>query len=306
MMEAQASEISFVVPWGVIQAKRWGPSNGKPILGLHGWMDNANTFDKLAPLLPTTICFVAMDFSGHGKSSHLWPAIPYTLFEYLADVKEVVTQLGWEKFSIIGHSLGANVASLYAGTFPHEVESLVLIEYRASILNTDKLAHLLAKLWAPFSSSKKQIQHVYPTIESAAERRVVSRYGNSLRLEDAKILMERGTKEAEDRDGFIFSHDPRLKHFDMPHCVPSLDTYTSILSNIKCAVLVLQGKNVKLKGEWERNVNTICQHGHVCIKRQVSGGHHTHLEYPNESALEIGEFLLQQSITHKVVSNSKL
>ena len=43
------SEISFHAPWGVIAAKAWGPEDGKPFLGLHGW-DNANTFDKIAPL----------------------------------------------------------------------------------------------------------------------------------------------------------------------------------------------------------------------------------------------------------------
>ena len=55
-------EISFQAPWGVITAKAWGPEDGKPFLGLHGWLDNANTFDKIAPLLPENIRLVAMDF----------------------------------------------------------------------------------------------------------------------------------------------------------------------------------------------------------------------------------------------------
>ena len=59
-------EISFQAPWGVITAKAWGPEDGKPFLGLHGWLDNANTFDKIAPLLPENIRLVAMDFPGHG------------------------------------------------------------------------------------------------------------------------------------------------------------------------------------------------------------------------------------------------
>ena len=40
-------EISFKVPWGVITGKAWGPDDGKPFLGLHGWLDNAPIKSKL-------------------------------------------------------------------------------------------------------------------------------------------------------------------------------------------------------------------------------------------------------------------
>lgn len=45
-------------------AKVWGPDDGYPILALHGWLDNAGSFDRLAPLLPGNICLVCLDFCG--------------------------------------------------------------------------------------------------------------------------------------------------------------------------------------------------------------------------------------------------
>jgi len=53
-------------------AKIWGPEDGIPVLALHGWQDNAGTYDTLAPLLPNTIRLVCLDFCGMLKVSELF------------------------------------------------------------------------------------------------------------------------------------------------------------------------------------------------------------------------------------------
>ncbi|CAG7817538.1 unnamed protein product [Allacma fusca] len=68
--EQAFTEIAIQVPWGHVSGKTWGDVNGIPVLGLHGWTDNAGTFDRLAPLLPKSLYFVAIDLPGHGRSSH--------------------------------------------------------------------------------------------------------------------------------------------------------------------------------------------------------------------------------------------
>lgn len=50
-----ASEFRMTVPWGEIRGQVWGPSNGRPVLCLHGWADNCGTFNTLIPLLPKGI-----------------------------------------------------------------------------------------------------------------------------------------------------------------------------------------------------------------------------------------------------------
>uniref|UniRef100_A0A8C4J6N0 Serine hydrolase like 2 n=1 Tax=Dromaius novaehollandiae TaxID=8790 RepID=A0A8C4J6N0_DRONO len=83
------SEVKFPVPWGHVAAKAWGPPQGHPVLCLHGWLDNANTFDRLIPLLPTDHRYVAMDFSGHGLSSHRPAGLPYHFLDYVSEVCRV-------------------------------------------------------------------------------------------------------------------------------------------------------------------------------------------------------------------------
>ena len=45
----------------VNKAKVWGPENGRPVIAIHGWLDNCGTFDTLIPLLPKDLRVVAVD-----------------------------------------------------------------------------------------------------------------------------------------------------------------------------------------------------------------------------------------------------
>ncbi|XP_078343869.1 serine hydrolase-like protein 2 [Oculina patagonica] len=302
-------EISFNAPWGVIAAKAWGPEDGKPFLGLHGWLDNANTFDKLARLLPENIRFIAMDFPGHGKSSHRWPGMPYHHFEYVADVKKVVSQLGWEKFSIIAHSMGAFVASLYAGSFPNEVESLVLLDYGGPpALSANKPAKGLAKYATRMSNMNPRTPRVYESVEAAAVRREVSLDGNTLRKEDSLLLTKRGTTVT--KDGVIFSHDPIHKALVFPF-LPPQSSLKLIFSKIQCAVLVLEATDTvyMFDGDQETHkerLNVICDHAKFKMWKSIKSGHHLHLDNPEQTAQEIKNFLACVSSHNHDSCTSKL
>ena len=77
-----SDELRFNVPSGVIAAKSWGCRHGAPILvGLHGYLDNAASFDNLAPFLCSQgYSFVSLDLPGHGLSSHRLPSIQHHYF----------------------------------------------------------------------------------------------------------------------------------------------------------------------------------------------------------------------------------
>ena len=248
---------------------------------------------RLAPLLPADIQFIALDFPGHGKSSHRWPGMPYTHFEYVADVKKVVSQLGWERFSIIGHSMGASVGSLYAGAFPLEVKKLILFDYGEPpvIPSANKvLAHYATKM----SEIKTTTPHAYQSLESAVERREMKCFpGNALCKEDAVLLTERGTRLTE--KGIIFSHDPILKGLYVPF-MESHSLLMSVLSNTQSAVLLLESTGHKImseegKARRDRMKTIVYQNANCKVWKRIKGGHHFHMENPKQVAQEIIEFI---------------
>lgn len=64
----------------VFLGKWWGGRGRQPLIALHGWQDNAGTFDGIGSLLPSDISMLAIDFPGHGRSSHYPKGQSYYLF----------------------------------------------------------------------------------------------------------------------------------------------------------------------------------------------------------------------------------
>ncbi|GIT06609.1 MAG: hypothetical protein CM1200mP30_02390 [Pseudomonadota bacterium] len=86
------------------------------------------------------------------------------------DVIEVADVLGWERFSLLGHSMGAGVATYLAGTLQDKIDYVILIEGIGSIVqkpeNMPEDFRESAIQW--MSRSKKQLP-IYPDIESAVK-----------------------------------------------------------------------------------------------------------------------------------------
>ncbi|MBV98777.1 Serine hydrolase-like protein, partial [Eschrichtius robustus] len=131
------SELKLAVPWGHIAAKAWGSHQSPPVLCLHGWLDNANSFDRIIPLLPKDFYYVAMDFGGHGLSSHYSPGFPYDHQNFVSEVCRVAAALKWNRFSLLGHSFGGTVGGMFSCIFPEMVDKLVLLESSPFILESN-------------------------------------------------------------------------------------------------------------------------------------------------------------------------
>src|SRR4051794_1523424 len=66
-----------------------------PTIALHGWLDNANSFDAFAQAMPELDLF-AMDFAGHGLSDPRQPDVGYWGWLDVQDVVAVADRLGWQ------------------------------------------------------------------------------------------------------------------------------------------------------------------------------------------------------------------
>ena len=92
-----ARDLTLELPRLKIAAREWGPADGPPVLALHGWLDNAVSFDRLAPLLPD-FHIVALDLAGHGRSQHRHPEVVFHFIDWAPEVIATADVLGWSTF----------------------------------------------------------------------------------------------------------------------------------------------------------------------------------------------------------------
>lgn len=115
----------------ILRGRAWGPEDGEPWLVLHGWLDNCASFDYLCPLLVGDNNgknrLVCLDVAGHGHSSHRIRG-SYTTADHVHDARMAALRLGWERFSLIGHSMGGGICACLAGTIPDKIKRLVILE----------------------------------------------------------------------------------------------------------------------------------------------------------------------------------
>lgn len=199
-------ELTLELPHLRLAARRWGDPALPRLLALHGWLDNAASFDRLAPLLCKHFHIVALDLPGHGRSGHRPPGVWYHYIDYLGDVLAAATALGWERFGLLGHSLGGTVACALAAVAPERIERLLLVEALGPLAGepAQALAQLQRALHQRAALQEKNLR-VFANEEEAAQARVRA---NDLSPQAARVLVSRSLKAVD--GGFVWSSDPRL------------------------------------------------------------------------------------------------
>ncbi|AOW94527.1 hypothetical protein BFN03_06390 [Rhodococcus sp. WMMA185] len=98
---------------------------GPVILLLHGIGDNSSTWAEIIPHLAKNYTVIAPDLLGHGRSDK--PRADYSVAAYANGMRDLLSALGIDHATVIGHSLGGGVAMQFAYQFPQMVDRLVLV-----------------------------------------------------------------------------------------------------------------------------------------------------------------------------------
>lgn len=201
------AELTFDVFGAKRTALQWGSPGGTPTFALHGWLDNANSFNRLAPML-AELNVVALDFAGHGLSEHRPAGVHYHSLMDIQDVLAIADELGWKRFNLIGHSMGAGISAELAGLFPDRVLRAVMIDgflATGGASTAERLDSNREAVLQMLTASHKRAP-VYPSIEEMVAR--VTRATDQSTAAAAE-LVARGHRAVP--GGYTWRTDPRIR-----------------------------------------------------------------------------------------------
>ena len=252
-----------------LAALEWGA--GEPVLALHGWLDNAGSFNLLAPRLAG--CHViALDSAGHGLSGSRSPDASYNIWQEVGDVLDVADQLGWERFSLLGHSRGAAVSTLFAGAFPDRVKRMVYIDGGLPILGqSEEAPENLARSLTDARRLRTRQGRVFPTREAAIAERMDG--FTSVNADAAAQLAERSLRALEG-GGWQWVSDQRLKARSEVRL--NAEMVRAFIQKVSAPVLAFEASGGPFAGRADF-VELIPLFSKLEIER-LDGGHHLHLE----------------------------
>lgn len=283
---APVEELTLETPGLKLAAKAWGPRDAPLVLALHGWLDNAGSFDRLAPLLPG-LRVVALDLPGHGHSGHHGPGHLYAFVDLVAQVHWASLALGWSRFVVVGHSLGASIGATLAGTFPDRVVKLVLLDGLGPLTESaatapERLARALNEQSSRVREGRRKPHYASP----GEVARRLSAANSSLSKEGVQCLLRRGLRQLDDGQ-VTWRTDRRLR---LPSRLRLTEEQVlAFLGRIACPTLFVRAEHgFVLDGASARRQLDAVEDLRV---EQVPGGHHVHLDHPEVVAPLLTGFL---------------
>lgn len=296
-MFAKVVEIRIQVPYGHVAAKWWGRRDIRPILCIHGWQDNAASFDALIPLLPDYVGYLAIDMPGHGLSSRIPNGLFYSNIDDIYIMIYIIKQFGWKKVSLMGHSLGAISCFIFTASFPEKVDLLITLDaLQPRTVTPSHMDYVSASLEEMILIGERNTSGEEPPTYTYDEliEKMNSQTFLSVKRSSANFLLARAVKESSKEEGrYYFTRDARLKWHQISFFTP--ETNVSFAKSIECPILFVKASQSAFYAPKEQQESVL----EVMMGKQnfemtmVDGGHHVHLNEPSLVSESVSAFLLK-------------
>lgn len=269
-----------------MHVRRW-EGTGQPLrVILHGWLDLSATWQRLVDHLPTHWDIAAPDQRGFGLSEHVGDT--YWFYDYIADLELLLDQISPEQpVDLIGHSMGSQVAALYAGVRPQRVRRLVLLDgFYLPQADPERapaqLRNWLEELREPAKDK------LYPDLDALAAR--IGKRQPGLDQAGARFVAECwSTRQADGQ--YRLLGDPR--HRQRGPLLYRDEEAKAVFRQVTAPTLLIDAGNSALA---KMGKNEIREQRLACFgqRQQVridKAGHMLHFDAPAETGHLIGEFL---------------
>lgn len=268
----------------------WDAPSDHTIILVHGFLDLSWGWEPVieaagAGELIGRFHIVAPDMRGHGDSDRVGPGGYYHFLDYVLDLDQLITAVGRERVSLVGHSMGGMICSYYAGTAPARISRLALLEGlgppEQAMAPPDRVAAWLDGMRRVRTRPERGMD----SLEQAAER--LRRHDSLLTPELAHRLAAHGTRQGED-GCFRFKHDPM--HLTIGPYPFRVDVAQAFWQRITCPVLYVEGGESTFRGapsDLEQRVRSL-----VNVERVVlaGAGHMMQRHQPAALASLLGRF----------------
>jgi pimeloyl-ACP methyl ester carboxylesterase len=208
----------------------WGDAGAPPVVCVHGYTSSAQAFSAPARLFHDRYHLVAPDVRGHGASA--WsPAEEYQYRDQFGDLAALVDQLGLERFTLIGTSMGGIIAMAYAGAHPERLRGLVINDIGPDVEGgSQRITQMVGSRPEEFA-----------TLEDAmAYRRQMSPIVAGRGEEDQRELAL-GVLQQQPDGRWAWRMDPAYVRQRVQRGAPSRPALWPVLERLPCPTLVVWG-----------------------------------------------------------------
>ncbi|MCB1910195.1 MAG: alpha/beta hydrolase [Rhodocyclaceae bacterium] len=268
--------------------REWGPAGAPQLLMLHGWMDLSASFQFVVERLHHEWHVIAPDWRGFGRSARAPGG--YWFPDYLADLDAIVRAAGVDcPINLIGHSMGGNVAALYAGVRPRSVARLVLLDAFGLADRAPDEAPGRYRKWLDQLARDSRPRR-YESAESFADR---------LQQDDPRLDRRQALQLAAEMlvdnpaGGYVGHGDPR--HRDVNPVLYRRAEAMACWRQVRAPVLSLLPQDDDLRRRLGVD-DEACAAGRACFRdfreiRLTDTGHNLHRDVPAAVAAAIEDFV---------------